>query len=164
MPDGLLLRHSEDALRAHILATCDLEAIVSLPKDTFYSTPKKTYILVIRKKQVEARKQHNPVFTYLVTEVGETRDAKRFVIAENDLPRMSGAFRRFQGNPREFDTTDPRCRVFPIERFKPDEHWLVNKWWSREERERLGDVDEEAFVGPAELASLLKEAGGIREF
>ena len=51
VPDGLLLRHSESALRAHILKTCDLEAIVSLPVNAFYSTPKKTYILTLRKKQ-----------------------------------------------------------------------------------------------------------------
>ena len=52
VPDGLLLRHSEAALKAHMLRTCDLEAVISLPVDSFYSTPKKTYILVIRKKQM----------------------------------------------------------------------------------------------------------------
>jgi type I restriction-modification system DNA methylase subunit len=161
VPDGLLLRHSEDALRAHILRTCYLEAIVSLPKDTFYSTPKKTYILVIRKKQVPGDVQREAVFTYLITEVGETRDAKRFVITDNDLPRMSGAFRLFQGNPQEFSSTDQRCKLFPIERFKPDEHWLVNKWWPREEREQLGDLDEEFFVSPGELAPILQDTGAL---
>ena len=159
VPDGLLLRHSEDALRAYILETCDLEAIVSLPKNAFYSTPKRTYIFVVRKKQVPGREQKNPVFSYLIGEVGETRDAKRFVIGDNDLPKMSAAFRLFQGNPEQFQTTDPRCKVFPIDGFKPGEHWLVNKWWSREEREHLGDVDEEVFVSPAELTSLLNDAG-----
>lgn len=159
VPDGLLLRHSEDALRTHILRTCYLEAIVSLPKDTFYSTPKKTYILVIRKKQAPGDAQRESVFTYLIGEVGETRDAKRFVIPNNDLPSMSAAFRLFQGNPREFSSGDSRCKLFPIDRFRPDEHWLVNKWWPREERERLGDLDEESFVSPTELAPLLKETG-----
>jgi type I restriction enzyme M protein len=163
VPDGLLLRHSEDALRAHILRTCYLEAIVSLPKDTFYSTPKKTYIFVIRKKQAPGDVQRESVFTYLVTEVGETRDAKRFVITENDLPKMSAAFRLFQGNPKEFSSTDPRCKLFPIERFKPDEHWLVNKWWPREEREQIGDLDEESFVSPTEIAPILRETGAMLE-
>lgn len=159
VPDGLLLRHSETALKAYILKTCDLEAIISLPKDTFYSTPKKTYIFVVRKKQVEGSKQTDPVFSYLVTEVGETRDAKRFVIASNDLPLMAERFRTFQGNPSKFETDDVRCKLFPIADFKPDEHWLVNKWWSREERERLGDIDEETFIAPAALGLLLKETG-----
>jgi type I restriction-modification system DNA methylase subunit len=161
VPDGLLLRHSEDTLRAHILRTCYLEAIVSLPKDTFYSTPKKTYILAIRKKQAPGDVQREAVFTYLITEVGETRDAKRFTITENDLPKMSSAFRLFQGNPQEFTSKDNRCKLFPIDRFKPDEHWLVNKWWPREEREQLGDSDEESFVSPTELAPILKETGAM---
>lgn len=163
VPDGLLLRHSETALKAHILNTCDLEAIVSLPKDTFYSTPKKTYIFVVRKKQSTGSKQTDPVFSYLITEVGETRDAKRFVIASNDLPMMAERFRTFQGNPPKFATDDPRCKVFSIDKFKPDEHWLVNKWWSREERERLGDIDEESFIGPTELGLLLKETSKTLE-
>lgn len=159
VPDGLLLRHSENKLKQHLLETCDLEAAISLPKNTFYSTPKKTYILVVRKKQVPKDIQTNSVFTYIITEVGETRDARRFAIAENDLPKMSAAFRLFQGNPKEFETADPRCKVFPVETFKPEEHWLVNKWWSREERERLGDIDEESFIDSAGLSSILADNG-----
>ena len=161
VPDGLLMRHSEDALRAHILKTCDLEAIISLPVNTFYSTPKKTYILVIRKKQQPSeRPQQAPVFTYLISNTGETLDAKRFIIAENDLPPMAALFRQFQGNPAEFHTADPRCKVFPIRQFKPEEHWMVNKWWPIEERERLGDVEAECFIGCGELSALLKDASG----
>ena len=139
------------------MKTCFLEAIVSLPNDAFYSTPKKTYIFVIRKKQAAGDKQDHPVFTYLITEVGETKDSKRFVIGENDLPKMSAAFRLFQGNPSKYSSDDPRCKVFSIERFKADEHWLVNKWWTREERETLGDLDEETFIGPSELGVILNE-------
>ena len=113
-PDGLLLRHSEQALREYILRTCTLEAVVSLPINTFYSTPKKTYIIVVRKKQHLDDRQTSPVFSYLVANIGETLDAKRFVIAENDLPQMASMFRSFQGNPSAFTTTDERCKVFPI--------------------------------------------------
>jgi type I restriction-modification system DNA methylase subunit len=158
VPDGLLLRHSERQLRAHMLKTCQLEAIISLPKDTFYSTPKKTYILVIRKKQDEHDKQRNPVFTYLVSNIGETLDARRFITEDNDLPRMAAAFKLFQGNPSMFESQDPRLKVWPIERFKPEEHWMVEKWWGRRERERLKDIDEETFVGVTELALRLEEA------
>lgn len=160
VPDGLLLRHSEDALRAHILKTCAIEAVISLPVNTFYSTPKKTYVLVIRKKQKPGDTQTQPVFTYLVGNIGETLDAKRFMISENDLPPMASLFRLFQGNPTEFTTTDSRCKVFSIDRFKPEEHWLVNKWWPLQERERLGDAEAECFVGPGELSALLQETAG----
>jgi type I restriction enzyme M protein len=159
VPDGLLLRHSEEGLRAHLLKTCVLEAIISLPVNTFYSTPKKTYILVVRKKQQPSEQpQKQPVFAYMVANTGETLDAKRFVIAENELPAAAAAFKTFQGNPEEFQTSDPRCKAFPAAMFKPEEHWLVNKWWSLVERERLGDAEIESFVSPGELAAILFEA------
>ena len=161
VPDGLLLRHSEDALRAHILGTCTLEAVMSLPVNTFYSTPKKTYILVIRRKQRDGDPQVQPVFTYLVNEIGETLDAKRFTTTENHLPGMVAQFRLFQGNPDEFRSTDPRCRVVPIGKFDPEEHWLVNKWWPREQREQLGDIEAERFVDAGEMATILADSATV---
>jgi type I restriction-modification system DNA methylase subunit len=158
VPDGLLLRHSEEALKRHLLHTCNLEAIVSLPANTFDSTPKKTYILVIRKKLKAGSPQTDPVFTYLICNVGETLDARRFVIAENDLPGMTSQFKMFQGSPADFASIDPKCRIVPFDKFKPEDHWLVNKWWPLEERERLGDVEAETFVGTGELATLLQSA------
>ena len=157
VPDGLLIRHSEDALREYILKTCFIEAIVSLPVNTFYSTPKKTYVLVVRKKQQPVDEQKNPVFTYLVTHTGETLDAKRFVTRDNELPIMASLFKAFQGNPELFLSNDPRCKLFPISRFTPEGPWLVDKWWTLEEREQLGAVDVDTFVGSQELASMLEE-------
>ena len=157
VPDGLLIRHSEDDLRAHILETCFVEAVISLPVNTFYSTPKKTYVLVLRKKQQSSDRQTSPVFTYLVSHTGETLDAKRFATEENDLPPMASLFRAFQGNPEVFLSNDPRCKVFPISRFIPEGPWLVDKWWTLDEREQLGAVDVETFVGSHELSSMLEE-------
>jgi len=125
VPDGILMRHSDATLRRWLLDQCELEAIVSLPPNTFYTTPKKTYVLVLRKKLAPST-QTNPVFTYLTGSVGETLDAKRFVIPENDLPTMASLFRLFQGNPALFEATDPRCKVQPIGQFDPAGEWLVD--------------------------------------
>ena len=103
-------------------------------------------------------KQTEPVFSYLVGHTGETLDAKRFVISENDLPEMAALFKSFQGNPEGFSSEDPRCKVFPISQFTPEGPWLINKWWSLEEREKLGDVEAETFVGSKELSTILEEA------
>jgi len=159
VPDGLLLRHSEEALRRHLLNTCKLEAVISLPKNTFYSTPKKTYILAFRKKQVPGEPQVDPVLTYLIGDVGETLDAKRFVIQENDLPRVAQAFRLFQGSPSSFAPTaaDARLKVQPIDRFKPEEHWLVDRWWTEDERRALGEFEGSEAVSPEDLAQRLEE-------
>ncbi|HET8863403.1 MAG TPA: N-6 DNA methylase [Solirubrobacterales bacterium] len=164
VPDGLLLRHSEEALKRHLLRHCLLEAVISLPKDAFYSTPKKTYILVFRKKPHADERQKHGVLTYLVGEVGETRDAKRFPIAANDLPRMVSAFKRFQADPAAYSgedpaerIADPRARVEPIGSFLPEEHWLVDRWRPEAERRALGDVDESEAISPEALATRLRE-------
>jgi type I restriction enzyme M protein len=164
VPDGLLLRHSEEALRRHLLRQCILEAVVSLPKNTFYSTAKKTYILVFSKKQHADERQRAGVLTYLVGEVGETRDAKRFPIAEDDLPQLVSAFRKFQADPDAYSGEDPaeriadgRARVEPIDSFAPEEHWLVDRWRSEAERQALGDLDRAEAISPEALVRRLRE-------
>lgn len=159
IPYGLLLRHSEEDLKRFMLEKCVLEAIVSLPINTFYSTPKKTYILVVRKKIHNEEAQGERVFTYLMSNVGETLDAKRFPISENDLPGMARLFRLFQGAPDAFNEPDdePRLKLQPIERFNPSEHWLVDRWWSEQERQSLGVVGTVEAIQPNDLAERLQE-------
>lgn len=158
VPDGVLFRHGDSALRRHILATCTLEAIVSLPKNTFYTTPKKTYILVVRRRpDSQPATQTHPVFTYLIGSVGETLDAKRFVIPDNDLPEMASQFKLFQGNPDLFSSTDARCKVQPIEKFNPDGDWMVDRWWDEDELLALGHTDEVIAASPLVLAERLAE-------
>ena len=47
VPDGLL---NQSPILEYIKAECDVLAVVALPSRTFYSTPKKTYIVGLRKK------------------------------------------------------------------------------------------------------------------
>jgi type I restriction enzyme M protein len=171
VPDGILMRHSEEALRRHLLRRCFLEAIVSLPKDTFYSTPKKTYVLVFRKKPHPDERQETGVFTYLAGEIGETRDAKRFTTAANDLPAMVSAFKRFQASPGACGGESPterivdrRARVEPIGSFLPEEHWLVDRWRSEAERRALGELDESETISADALGVRLREVSAtLRE-
>jgi hypothetical protein len=43
----------------------------------------------LQKKEVGGKAQVDPVFTYLVSEIGESRDARRTVIAANDMTTMA---------------------------------------------------------------------------
>ncbi len=167
VPDGLLLRHSGEALRRHLLNQCVLEAVVSLPKDTFYSTSKKTYVLAFRRKQDPHEPQRDGVLTYLVGEVGETRDAKRFPIERDDLPAMAAAFRRFDADPKAYSgpepkerIEDPRARVEPIDAFRPEDHWLVDRWRTEAELLELGDLDRAETISAEDLAPRLREVSG----
>lgn len=171
VPDGLLIRHSEEALRRHLLRQCCLEAVISLPRNAFYSTSKKTYVLVFRKKSHADKRQEHGVLTYLVDEVGETRDARRFPIEEDDLPAMVRAAKRFLADPAAYSGEDPaerladeRARIVPISSFRPEEHWLVDRWWPGAERRALGDLDQPEALLPGALATMLREdAEALRE-
>ena len=151
IPDGILNRLNDNKLRAFIKQECLIDGIISLPVNAFYTSQKKTYILALTKKHgksEEERKgyeQKEPVFSYLVSNIGETLDVNRFVIADNDLLEMISLFNQFKGAKSAFETNRPRCKIQPISRFDPNEHWSVDRWWLKEERVALG-IEEEAPV------------------
>ena len=163
IPDGILLRMNDNKLRQLIKDECILDAIISLPVKTFYTTPKKTYILIITKKDdiKEKRKeikQTEPVFTYLASSIGESLDVYRFTKdVPNDLLEAVCLFNQFKGAKDGFTTESKRCKIQPIEMFDAEKHWAVDRWWTREEKVQLGIEDEESEITKEEFLSLLKE-------
>ena len=151
IPDGILNR-SDSKLRKFIKQQCTLDGIISLPVNTFYTTPKKTYILVITKKsgsvdaERESEIQTDPVFTYLVSDMGETLDVNRFPTDKSNLPEMVSLFNQFKGAKTTFSTTSQRCKIQPIAKFDPSEHWAVDRWWTKEEKVELGIEEEEVVL------------------
>lgn len=149
VPDGIMNRSNDKKLRNFILDNCYVDAVISLPLNTFFTTNKKTYILALTKKTpvnvggvATLERQTNPVFTYFCSEIGETRDVYRFDIEQNDLETASDLFNMFKGAKTKFKTSDKRCKVVPIDDFYNGSHWSVDRWWTREEKIELG-IEEE---------------------
>ena len=159
IPDGILNRQNDRNLRKFILDECYIEGIISLPLKTFFTTPKKTYILAITKKNNKKYVQKDPVFTYLVSEIGESRDIDRFDIEQNDLNEAVKLFKGFKGSKEYFieNNTDERCKVQSIEKFDPNNHWSVDRWWTKEEKIELGVLEEEKQIPFEEFPNLLEE-------
>ena len=149
VPDGLL---NQTTMLTYLKTHCFIEGIVSLPIRTFYATPKKTYVLALRKKTHSSNEQNNPVFTYLVSEIGETRDANRWTTEQNDLEELVYLFNQFKGAPAHFESNSPRCKIINYEEFSKKTNWMVDRWWNEEEKSELGiqsgntEVSEEEFV------------------
>ena len=150
VPDGIMNRSNDKRLRDFILVECDIDAVISLPINTFFTTNKKTYILVVTKKVPVTRdgidvkeRQTARVFTYFCSEIGESRDTYRFDIEQNDLEEAAKAFNMFKGNKAYFTTSDKRCKIVDIDAFYTGAHWSVERWWTHEERIELG-IEEEA--------------------
>lgn len=143
LPDGIFVAFANEVLRNEIKKQCFINCIISLPRDTFFTTSKKTYILGITKKEDENDKQNFPVFTYLVSNIGETLDVNRFEIEENELDKAKNLFNQYKGSPETFETDDPRCKKQPFTKFEKEKYWIIDKWWTSEEKENLGIEEKE---------------------
>jgi hypothetical protein len=102
--------------------------------------------LGISKKTEDNVKQDFPIFTYIVSNIGETLDINRFEIEDNDLDKAKNLFNQFRGSPKSFKTDDPRCKLQPIEKFGKEKYWIIDRWWSNEEREALGISEKEDIL------------------
>ncbi|MCY4616889.1 MAG: N-6 DNA methylase [Chloroflexi bacterium] len=150
VPDGLL--RQTEVLRA-LKRYCLIRGIVSLPLRTFYSTPKKTYILSIMNKDRIDQLQEDPVFAYVASEIGETRDADRFATEQNDLVDMTDSFNQFKGAPAAFKASSARCKTIPYATFDQMTTWMVDReCWSDAERADLGVVEADPVMSIGEYA------------
>jgi len=153
--DGFLSAKQNKRLLDFLLKEFYLNCIISLPVKTFFNTPQKTYILGITRKET-SRDQGFPVFTYLVSNIGETLDSNRFEIeGKSDLEKAKDLFNLYKGSPNNFETTDPRCKLQPISTFI-EGNWIIDKLWSKEEKINLEIEKKENVVSLEEYKSLLE--------
>lgn len=163
IPDGILHRINDNRLRAFIKEECFIDGIISLPINAFYTTPKKTYILAITKKtgrtEIERieEDQKDPIFTYLASNIGETLDVNRFSLKENDLIEMTSLFNQFKGSKKTFKTESLRCKIQQIDMFDPKESWTVDRWWSEEEKIKLGIEEEKQVLTVPQFLEKIEE-------
>ena len=163
VPDGIFNRQNDKNLRQYLLSECFIDGIISLPIKTFFSTPKKTYILCVTKKGNREEVQTEPVFTYLVSEIGESRDVYRFDIERDDLIEAVKLFKGFCGSKEYFieNNTGKRCKIQPIEKFNPENHWSIDRWWTKEEQIELGVLAEDKSVRIEEFGEILSDISEV---
>lgn len=164
VPDGLMNRGNDKKMRDFILEYCNLDGVISLPLNTFFTTNKKTYIVALTKKipvKVDGvftlLHQTTPVFTYFCSEIGESRDMYRFDMEQNDLEQATRLFNMFKGAKEHFSTKDKRCKIINIDAFYEGTHWCVERWWSKEERIALGIKDEIQDVSVSDFRLMIND-------
>jgi type I restriction-modification system DNA methylase subunit len=161
IPENMLFRPSDANLRKFILEYCTIDGIISLPKKTFFSTVQQTSILCITKKTNRTEQQIRPVFTYLVSEIGESRDVNRFHIEQNDLNEAVELFRGFKGSVDYFvkNNSDKRCKVISIEWFQNsvESSWSIERHWTKNEKIDLGITDDARVVSASDYKSAIQE-------
>lgn len=174
IPDGILSNMANKKLREFILDRCTIEGIISLPINTFFGTPKKTYILAIKKKSTDdlgnTKKQNYPVFSYICNSIGETLDIYRFDSDDNNLEEAVNQYKLYQAsdNKAEFKAVaydenedpyiDKKCKLISIDDFysSVDHSWDIDKYWTDEEKVELGFKEESNILSVTELQTLIE--------
>ena len=163
LPDGIFTNIGNKNLKEFILTNCFIESIISLPINAFFTTNKKTYILTLRKRNGEqTRKQLFPVFCYLCSSIGESLDAYRFDIEENDLHNAVNNYNAFKNAKEnkiviEAIESDKRAKLLNIENFDSEENWNIEKFWTDEEKIELGILKENEFISLDEFSNSISE-------
>lgn len=173
IPDGILSNLPNAKLRNFILDKCYIEGIISLPINTFFGTPKKTYILAVKKKTTndlgETKRQNTPVFSYICNNIGETLDVYRFDTDDNHLEEAVNQYRLYQAytdknefKPISYDKDknpyiDKKCKLISIDEFYKNvgESWIIDNYWSDDEKIELGFKKETNVLTIPELESFI---------
>lgn len=161
LPENFFSRPTDANIRNFVLEHCFIDGILSLPKKTFFSTVQQTSILCITKKNSVKEVQQKSVFTYLVGEIGESRDVNRFIIEQDDLKEAVELFRSFKGSPEYFtkNNADKRCKIIPVEWFVKNSTlgWSIVKLWTKEERMQLGINETKTLVSVEDYKDSIQE-------
>lgn len=172
IPDGILGRvvPGSKRLRQFILDKCYLDAIVSLPVRTFFANYEHTYIIALTKKDSPTLHQDFPVFTYLVSNIGERlTSVKREAIDDNDLPEMIRLFKIYNASravSKDYvEQASRRCKIFDFETFEKGDHWVIDRWWTEAEKIEIGIFEAPHSVTKDELEqAILDFQIALREY
>lgn len=164
LPDGIFTNIGNSKLKKFILNSCFIESIISLPVGTFFTTPKKTFILTLHKRneQEENVKQPYPVYSYLCSSIGETMDSYRFDIEDNDLHDCVELYSLYKNNKDlplvlQQVESNPRAKLIDIEHFDSESNWDINLCWSDDEKEKLGIKKADNVMSLNEFNSFIDE-------
>ena len=160
LPDGIFTNLGNTNLKELILKTCYIESIISLPINSFFNTPKKTYILTLRKKTEDEidneAKQNYKIFCYICKSVGETLDTYRFDTPDdNDLHEAVNKYNSYKNLPDKNNIQEPfkswfkndgKMKLLSLDKFPSDSNWNIDNCWSDEEKIELGFKEADATM------------------
>lgn len=164
LPDGIFTNVGNKRLHEFITTNCYIEAIISLPINTFFNTPKKTYIMTLRKKLDVAQIQDYPIFAYYCASIGETLDVYRFDTDDNDFQTAVNKYNLFRSckDKNKIDDylkpifeDDLKLKLFTINSFAEHTAWDIEKRWTDEEKVKMGVKKADVIMNLDEFSEYL---------
>ncbi len=169
LPDGIFSNYANSKLKEYILSRFYIESIISLPINAFFNTPKKTYILTLRKKTEDELnnniQQNYPVFTYIANTIGETLDVYRFDNDDNDLKEAVTKYNFYRKGDKNnilepiksYMEADKKLKLINIDEFTKDKSWIIENFWSEEQKVELGLKKAKNIVTVEEFQDLIED-------
>ncbi|CCX37376.1 type I restriction-modification system methyltransferase subunit [Clostridium sp. CAG:1013] len=181
LPDGIFTNLGNTELKKFILRNCFIESIISLPINSFFNTPKKTYILTLRKKSEDEIdnniNQTSKIFCYICKSIGETLDTYRFDTPDdNDLHEAVNKYNSYKNLPDKNNIQEPfkswfendgKLKLIPILSLPATDSWNIDSFWSDDEKIQLGfkKADETMTVDEfkSSVDELIRELNDLKE-
>ena len=171
LPDGIFANLGNKNLKQLIVETCFIESIISLPINSFFNTPKKTYILTLRKKteqEIENNvKQDYKVFCYICKSIGETLDVYRTdTNDDNDLHEAVIKYNSYKNLPDKNSIQEPfwgwfssdgKMKLISIDMFSSETNWIIDNFWTNKEKIRLGFKEANSVMTLDEFKAFVDE-------
>ena len=143
VPQGLLTR-TDPGSKTIVLEECNLLASIALPRNTFFNTPQKTYILVLEKRHTR-NDPRPPIFCAIARSIGESLDARRVPDPKNnDLDVIAGLFIEFFKEKERGDFRNSYSAIVKVvdpNSFSANDRWDSARFWSQDELELLGMIE-----------------------
>ena len=127
VPLGLLNR-VESGPKARLLEECNIIASIQLPRNAFFNTAQKTYVLALERRHTFADARPD-VFCAVTRSIGETLDYLRMATPEdNDFADVAELFvQREDGNAGAV-AASPLVKIIPASEFQADDRWDVARF------------------------------------
>ena len=125
--------------------------------------------MTVRKKtktQIEKNiYQDYPVFSYIANSIGETLDVYRFDTDDNDLKEAVTKYNFFRKGDKKniiepiksYVENDPKLKLVDIKEFTKDKSWIIENWWSEDEKIAIGLKKAKNIVTVDEFQDLLED-------
>jgi type I restriction enzyme M protein len=151
VPLGMLNR-TEVGPKQKLLNECNIIASIQLPRNAFFNTSQKTYILVLEKRFTIEDKRPD-VFCGIARTIGETLDWKRIPTPNNnDLETIANSFVSWMDSNCNMYSDKPIIKIISSNEFRSDDRWDILRFWSDEELVELGQKE-----SPIERISFIDE-------
>ena len=160
LPETFFLRTTDKTLRSWIFKSCQIDFLAILPERTFYNTPKRVVITHFRKRnhiisdaQIKGVLEKEKTLLYAVSEIGETRDAKRFPYS-SDLPEMVKTFKIHKAGLYE-NINFKRAVVVSSFDLTNTKSLNLRHFWDKSDAQELGLLG--SYENPVESRNLLSK-------